>query len=115
MVDVTAALDTCRSAAIVGNEGRKMFVDRIPVAANAQITALQAAALRGLAFVAGALLRTISMLMAAVPCLLVETQGISDVSSPALPRPSGRTPAILSNCLLGVVLGTSEEALDRAH
>jgi hypothetical protein len=72
MVDVTAALDTRRSAAIVGNEGRKMFVDRIPVAANAQITALQAAALRGLAFVAGALLRTTSMLMAAVSraCLL---------------------------------------------
>jgi hypothetical protein len=66
MVEVTAALDTRRSAAITGSEGRKMFVDRIPVAANAQITALQAVAVRCLGFVAGALLRTTSMLMACV-------------------------------------------------
>jgi hypothetical protein len=46
MVEVTAALDTRRSAAIIGSEGRKMFVDRIPVAANAQITALQAVTVR---------------------------------------------------------------------
>jgi hypothetical protein len=42
------------------------LVDRIPVAANAQMTALQVAAVRGLGFVAGALLRTTSMLMACV-------------------------------------------------
>src|SRR3954469_10657199 len=69
MVEVTAALDTPRSAAIPGSEGRKMFVDRIPVAANAQITALQAVAVRSLGFVAGALLRTTSMLMLACPML----------------------------------------------
>jgi hypothetical protein len=49
MLEVTAALDTRRSAAIAGSEGRKMFVDRIPVAANAQITALQAMAFRNAA------------------------------------------------------------------
>ena len=66
MVEVTAALDTRRSAAITGSEGRKIFVDRIPVAANAQIPALQAVDVRCLGFAADALLRTTSMLMACV-------------------------------------------------
>jgi hypothetical protein len=42
--DVTAALDTCKSAAMTGSEGKKMLVARIPVAARAQITILRAAA-----------------------------------------------------------------------
>ena len=37
-----AALDTCRSAAMVASEGRKILVASIPVAANAQITAVAA-------------------------------------------------------------------------
>ena len=36
------ALDTCRSAAMVASEGRKILVASIPVAANAQITAMAA-------------------------------------------------------------------------
>jgi hypothetical protein len=74
MVEVTAALETRSSAAIAGSEGRKMLVARIQVAANAQITALQAAAVRRPARPAGGLSRTTSMLMACVPCLLVKTQ-----------------------------------------
>jgi hypothetical protein len=42
MADVTAALDTWSVAAIDGSEGRKILVANIPVAANAQITAMQA-------------------------------------------------------------------------
>ena len=108
MVEVTAALDTRRSAAIVGNEGRKMFVDRTPVAANAQITARQIFAVRCPGFVAGALLRTTSMLMAGVSrTCWSKRRSIGRLNA------SGRTPAILNNCLWGVVLGTSEAALDR--
>ena len=99
MVEVTAALDTRRSAAIAGSEGRKMFVDRIPVAANAQITALQITAVRCSGVVAGALLTATSMLMASrAPCL-IQSAATLDAGSPALPRLSGRTPAILNNCL----------------
>jgi hypothetical protein len=42
IVDVMAALDTCKSAAMVASEGRKILVASIPVAANAQITAMEA-------------------------------------------------------------------------
>src|ERR1700704_136686 len=42
MTDVTAALDTWRAAAIDGSEGRKILVASVAVAANAQITAMQA-------------------------------------------------------------------------
>ncbi len=86
MVDVTAALDTRRSAAIAGSEGRKIFVARIPVAANAQITTLQAMAVRCLGFVAGALLRTTSMLMACVSRACWPKRRNIGCRSPALPR-----------------------------
>jgi hypothetical protein len=43
IVEVTTALDTCKSAATVGSDGRKIFVASVPIAANAQITAMQAA------------------------------------------------------------------------
>jgi 2-phospho-L-lactate guanylyltransferase (CobY/MobA/RfbA family) len=66
IVEVTTALETRRSAAIAGSEGRKILVARIPVAANAQITALLTVAVRRRVSVAGALLRTTSMLMACV-------------------------------------------------
>jgi hypothetical protein len=36
-----AALDTCKSAAMVASEGRKILVASIPIAANAQITAVE--------------------------------------------------------------------------
>jgi hypothetical protein len=42
MADVTAALDTWREAAIAGSEGRKILVASVPIAANAQINAMQA-------------------------------------------------------------------------
>src|SRR3954451_1257500 len=42
MADVTAALDTWRAAAIAGSEARKILVASVAVAANAQITAMQA-------------------------------------------------------------------------
>src|SRR6266704_2926555 len=42
MADVTAALDTWSVAAIDGSDGRKILVANVPVAANAQITAMQA-------------------------------------------------------------------------
>src|SRR5215217_5194023 len=85
MVEVTAALDTRKSAAIAGSEGRKMFVDRTAVAANAQMTARQAIAVRGLGVVAGALLRTTSMLMAWCPVL---DSRRSRIEMPALPHAS---------------------------
>ncbi len=107
MVEVTAALDTRRSAAIVGSEGRKMFVDRIPAAANAQITALHAVTVRCPGFVEGALLENdFNAHGCQCPVLIVKRSG--ECRPPALPRLSGRTPGILSNCLLSVVLGTSE-------
>ena len=45
IADVASALVTCRSAAIAGSEGRKMLVASGPIAANAQITAMEAAIL----------------------------------------------------------------------
>ena len=42
IVDVMAALDTCKSAAMAVSEGRKILVASVPVAANAQITAMEA-------------------------------------------------------------------------
>jgi hypothetical protein len=42
IVEVTTALDTCKSAAMVGSEGRKILVASVAMAANAQITAMQA-------------------------------------------------------------------------
>jgi hypothetical protein len=68
-----------------------MLVDRIPVAANAQITALHVIAVRGLGFAAGTLLRTTSMLMACVSRACLSKR--RNIGSPALPRLSGRTPA----------------------
>src|ERR1700682_1702280 len=46
MADVTAALDTWRDAAIAGSEGRKILVASVPIAANAQIAAMQAGNVR---------------------------------------------------------------------
>jgi len=66
MIEVTAALDTCRSLAIAGSEGRKILVARIPAAANAQITALLTVSVRCLARAAGGLLRTTSMVIACI-------------------------------------------------
>jgi len=37
-----AALETCRSAAMAASEGRKILVASMPIAANAQITAMAA-------------------------------------------------------------------------
>nr|WP_249157134.1 hypothetical protein [Bradyrhizobium diazoefficiens] len=68
MLDVTAALDTPRSTAIAGREGRKMLVDRSPIAAKAQITALAAIPVRCSGFSAAALPVTTSLLIA-VPSL----------------------------------------------
>jgi hypothetical protein len=42
---VASALDTCKSAAIAGSEGRKMLVASGPIAAKAQITAMEAVTL----------------------------------------------------------------------
>jgi hypothetical protein len=106
MVDVTAALETRRSAAIAGSEGRKMLVDRMLVAANAQMTALQAVAVRSRGGAAGVLLRTTSMFMACVSRAGFKARRIACAAT-AL-GPDG---CILSNRLRGVVLGMTEVML----
>ncbi len=63
MLDVTAALDTSRSAAIAGNEGRKMLVDSRPIAAKAQITPLAAMLVRCPDLPAATLAKATSLLM----------------------------------------------------
>jgi hypothetical protein len=40
------ALDTCKSAAIAGSEGRKILVASVPIAANEQINAILTADFR---------------------------------------------------------------------
>ena len=116
MVEVTAALDTCRSAAMAGSEGRKILVARIPVAANAQITALQAVTVRCLGSVAGTSLRTTSMVIACVPPnWLSKRRGVEYlIACAATALPTG-TLAILNNWLLDVVLRMLEELADRRH
>ena len=108
MVEVTAALDTRRSAAIAGSEGRKMLVDRIAVAANAQMTALQAMAVRCLGLCCRRLAQNdFNAHGLRVPCL-IQSAATSN-AMPALPRLCRPDAGILNNCLLGVVLRMLEK------
>jgi hypothetical protein len=53
IADVTAALETWRLAAIDGSEGKKILVASVPMAANAQITAIAVGVVRSLSSDAG--------------------------------------------------------------
>ena len=110
MVDVTAALDTRRSAAIAGSEGRKMLVDRIPVAANAQITALQAVAFAAAVLWQAPCSERLQCSWLACPVLDFKAQGHRDLDRLRCHgAPAGRLhPEQLS---LGVVLGMSEDSV----